>query len=64
MGLSRGSVCKWTAEQWPGCPHSKLLALGELGRKEGPGAPPGDLRKKVYGLLHAKPLHRAGKYNM
>lgn len=44
------------AAAWLGCPHSKLLAVGALGRREGPAAPEMDLRRGRSGLLFAKPL--------
>lgn len=41
-----------------GGPRSKLLAVGALSRREGPGAPAVDLRRGGSGLLGG-----AGKYN-
>ena len=56
-GPVQGSVSEWTqgAVIWLRCPHSKLLAVGDLDRREGPGAAKRDPRIGGSRLLCAKP---------
>lgn len=59
---SHSSVCEWTELR----PHSKLLAVGPLGRRAEGGARRAEVgpEKRGFGLQRAKPLQRAGKYNI
>ena len=61
MGPGQSSMSEWThrAVARLRSPHSKLLSVGALNRREGPGLPTRDLRREGSGLFCAVDLHRA-----